>query len=78
MKREPLNQKSIYIHMDSVINNVVTSGITFCDFMQGVPAPPDNILLIKHKFKDTSYNAHTAFHYLDSSDLKNASKCTTY
>ncbi|WP_439443010.1 hypothetical protein ACSMFR_10960 [Listeria aquatica] len=70
MKKELSNQKSIYIHMDNVINNVVTSGITFCDFMQGVPAPPENILLIKHHFKDTSYNAHTAFHYLESNDLK--------
>ncbi|WP_088809209.1 MULTISPECIES: hypothetical protein [unclassified Listeria] len=70
MKKETFNQKSIYIHMDNVINNVVTSGITFCDFMQGVTFPPDNILLIKHHIKDSSYNAHTAFDYLESHDLQ--------
>ncbi|EIA21149.1 hypothetical protein [Listeria fleischmannii] len=70
MRKDTFNQKSVYIHMDNVINNVVTSGITFCDFMQGVTLPPENILLIKHHIKDSSYNTHTAFDFLEASDLQ--------
>lgn len=48
MKKEAVNQQSIYVHIDHVINNVATSGISFCDFLNGVGQPPENILLIKH------------------------------
>ncbi|MBC1798862.1 hypothetical protein [Listeria booriae] len=74
MKKETLKQQSIYVHMDSVINNVVTSGITFCDFMNGVMSPPQNILLLKHQFQDASFNAHTSFHYTDVRDLAELKK----
>ncbi len=29
MKKEAVNQQSIYVHIDHVINNVATSGISF-------------------------------------------------
>lgn len=74
MKKEAVNQQSIYVHIDHVINNVATSGISFCDFLNGVGQPPENILLIKHNIEDASYNAHTAFHYLEPGDLANISK----
>ncbi|WP_163652169.1 hypothetical protein [Listeria sp. PSOL-1] len=68
MKKDMINQ-SIYIHMDSVINNVATSGISFHDFMNGVTMPPANILLIKNQLEDLNYNAHTGFNYIDSVSL---------
>ncbi|EOY0624445.1 hypothetical protein ACP1GS_000393 [Listeria monocytogenes] len=74
MKKEAVNQQSIYVHIDHVINNVATSGISFCDFLNGVGQPPENILLIKHNIEDASYNAHTSFHYLEPGDLANISK----
>ncbi|WP_099223475.1 hypothetical protein [Listeria costaricensis] len=75
MKKDTVNQ-SVYIHMDSEINNVVTSGIDFCDFMNGVGLPPEHILLLKHRFSDVSFNAHTAFDFVETvtlSKLKNQS-----
>lgn len=39
MKKEAVNQQSIYVHIDHVINNVATSGISFCDFLNGVGQP---------------------------------------
>ncbi|SQC57382.1 Uncharacterised protein [Listeria newyorkensis] len=74
MKKEILKQQTIYVHMDNVINNVVTSGITFCDFMNGVMSPPQNVLLLKHQFPEASFNAHTSFHYSEVSDLSELKK----
>ncbi|AIS59274.1 hypothetical protein [Listeria ivanovii] len=74
MKKEAVNQQAIYVHIDHVINNVATSGISFGDFLNGVGQPPENILLIKHNIEDASYNAHTAFHYLEPNDLANIPK----
>lgn len=69
MKKESKKEQSIFVYIDYVINSVATSGIDFCDFVNGIGLLPENLLLLKHNLEDTSFNAHTLFHYLEASDI---------
>lgn len=69
MKKELKKEQSIYIYIDYVINSVATRGIDFCDFVNGIGLLPENLLLLKHHLDDTSFNAHTLFHYLEAGDI---------
>lgn len=53
----------LYIHMSEVDQFVIFSGITLKQFFSSIEPLP-NLLLLKHRFEDGSFNMHTMFDYV--------------
>ncbi|KRG16235.1 hypothetical protein ACA30_02750 [Virgibacillus soli] len=49
---------------------VISSGITFSDFIDGIPLDLPNLLLIRHKFEECHFNMHLLLEYVDEEILK--------
>lgn len=52
-------QGLIYIYINSNCQFVQSYGIEFAEFIQAIPAPIENMLLLKHKFAGGYINMHT-------------------
>lgn len=54
----------LYIHLHASERFVLSSGITFQDFYYSLATPLQNLLLLKHQFKDAEYNMHTKLEFV--------------
>jgi hypothetical protein len=55
----------IYIYGDKHNHCYITSGINFREFIQGLPFPIQNILLLKHDVQWADYNLNSSFNYVE-------------
>ncbi|GIN73616.1 hypothetical protein J14TS2_40910 [Bacillus sp. J14TS2] len=67
------NQNNIYIHMNDSDRFVLSSGISFSQFIAGIPLDLSNLLLLRHKFEESHFNMHTLLDYVDEDTLKKLS-----
>ncbi|WP_017380733.1 hypothetical protein [Paenisporosarcina sp. TG-14] len=58
----------IYIHMNEVGHFVLFSGITMYQFVQNA-GPLQNLLLLKHEYKDSSFNIHTQLEFVPDEEV---------
>ncbi|MFS0784387.1 hypothetical protein [Bacillus sp. 1P06AnD] len=64
-----MNKELIYIHLHTSERFVLSSGITFEDFYLSTVKPLQNVLLLKHHFKDAQYNMNTLLEYVYQEDV---------
>lgn len=69
----PIKNQNIYIHMNDSDRFVISSGISFSNFINGIPLDLPNLLLIRHKFEDSHFNMHLLLDYADADSLKKLS-----
>lgn len=55
----------IYIYGDKHNHCFITSGINIKEFVQGLPFPLQNILLLKHDVQWADYNLNSSFFYVE-------------
>ena len=58
----------LYLHMNEVDHFVLFSGLTTKQLLDSLEQP-SNLLLLKHKFEDGSFNIHTQFDFVEIADL---------
>ncbi|WP_050613764.1 hypothetical protein [Bacillus testis] len=63
------NKELVYIHLHASERFVISSGITFEDFYLSLEKPLQNILLLKHHYKDAQYNMDTMLEYVYQEDV---------
>ncbi|MGN1401926.1 MAG: hypothetical protein ACI4XL_10525 [Bacillus sp. (in: firmicutes)] len=59
----------LYFHMNGPERFVLASGVPFQDFCHSLSNPPENILLLKHKIQDTTFDMHTKFEYVGKDEI---------
>lgn len=59
----------LYIHLNASDRFVLSSGISFQDFYYALSRPLQNILLLKHQYKDAEFNMHTLLEYVYQEDI---------
>lgn len=67
MKNE--TRELVYIHLHASERFVLSSGITFQDFHTSITKPLQNILLLKHQYKDAEFNMHTLLEFVYQEDI---------
>ncbi|MCJ7842182.1 hypothetical protein MUB24_14980 [Lederbergia sp. NSJ-179] len=67
------DQEIIYVHMNHSDRFVISSGISFSDFIDGISVDLSNLLLIRHKFEEGHFNMHMLLDYVDQDMLKKIS-----
>ncbi|MEH6940156.1 oxalate:formate antiporter, partial [Bacillus sp. JJ664] len=55
----------IYIYGDKHNHCFITSGINYKEFVQGLPFPLQNMLLLKHDVQWSDYNLNSSFFYVE-------------
>ncbi|WP_230200170.1 hypothetical protein [Bacillus niameyensis] len=65
MNHPAIDRGFIYVHMNHANQFVISSGIEFSHFLQGIPSQPSNILLLRHNFEDGHFNMHTMLDYVE-------------
>jgi len=55
----------IYIYGDKHNHCFITSGINYKEFVQGLPFPLQNILLLKHDVQWSDFNLNSSFFYVE-------------
>lgn len=60
----------LYVHMSEVDQFVIFSGITLKQFFASIKPLP-NLLLLKHRFEDGSFNMHTMLDFVTEQDIHN-------
>jgi hypothetical protein len=55
----------IYIYGDNHNHCFITSGINYKEFVQGLPFPLQNILLLKHDIQWSEFNLNSSFYYVE-------------
>lgn len=75
MKRYQSDSRGlIYIHVNGNSQYVQSYGIEFYEFIQAVPSPIENILLLKHQFTGGDFNMHTLLDIVTSEQIDNLKK----
>lgn len=69
-KKENSSEAKIVIYLDTVTNSVISKGIAFTDFMQGIGNKrlPNGLLLLNGKFDAANLNPHTNFSFIDEGE----------
>lgn len=65
----------LFVHMNDVDHFVIYSGLTLKQFVRSVDPIP-NLLLIKHRYEDGSFNMHTQFDFVALEDMTDFVKGT--
>ena len=65
----------LYLHMNDVDHFVIFSGMTLKQFISSVDPIP-NLLLLKHRYEDGSFNMHTQFDFVSNEELNSFLKFT--
>jgi hypothetical protein len=58
----------IYIHMNEANQFVMFSGLTMQQFVRSL-GPLQNLLLLKHKYEDSSFNIHTQLEFVPDEEV---------
>ncbi len=58
----------LYVHMNEVDQFVIFSGLSLKQFILAFQ-PMANLLLLKHKYEDASFNMHTQFEFVSKEDV---------
>ena len=59
----------LYVHMNASERFVMFGGLDFQGFYGSLSQPLQNILLLKHRYKDAEYNMHTALEYVEQENV---------
>ena len=59
----------LYVHMNASERFVMMGGLDFQDFYASLSQPLQNILLLKHRYKDAEYNMHTALEFVEKENV---------
>ncbi|ODJ58227.1 hypothetical protein [Brochothrix thermosphacta] len=69
-KNEVSIDKKVYLYLDTVTNSVISRGITFPEFIDGIGKKrlPSALLLLDKKYDTVNYNQHTNFGFIDDTE----------
>ena len=69
-KNEVSIDKNVYLYLDTVTNSVISRGITFPEFIDGIGKKrlPSALLLLDKKYDTVNYNQHTNFGFIDDTE----------
>lgn len=59
-----------YIHIDEAENRVLTAGLPFATFIDGLPEKPQNMLLLSNDFADAKYDLRLRMDYADADNIE--------
>ena len=65
-----MKQKEFYyVKINEQTNMIYSIGLSFAEFIESVSYKPQNVLLLKGNFINSSFNLHTRFEYVTSNHL---------
>lgn len=64
MRNRNGREQIIYTHMNQLDRYIVSSGIRFSEFMNGLPDRPSHLLLLNHRLDHYHFNMHTKFNFV--------------
>lgn len=78
LKNQAGGRPIVYVHVNQPDQYVMSYGIEFPEFMKGIPIQPPNLLLLRHKFEDSSFNLHTLIDYVDPEQMEKLARDAVY
>ncbi|MCU9615149.1 hypothetical protein OEV98_16555 [Caldibacillus lycopersici] len=73
MARNESSRDIVYLLVNTHDHNVISYGITFHEFIDGLKNPLSNLLLLKHEYEDSEFHLHTQLSYVTKDHLLKAS-----
>ncbi|KIL52395.1 hypothetical protein KP77_06550 [Jeotgalibacillus alimentarius] len=74
MKNQGSSQGWIYLHLNTAQDFAMSSGIDMKDFYRALSDRLHHLLLLKHKFEQSSFNMHTYLEYVHEQEVSDLVK----